>query len=259
MLDVAQQSDEEIVRMIRRLLDAAQKGSPTLERALKKIWKKTLDETSLEEWLRRLKKASDEALQAMLDDALNSLWDTLFQRLERTLYPIAFDACNRNFEDTKDLLQEIRITLLTSISNYKEKAAFKSYAVGVAMHVRSAWFRKKARKIQTVDVLDDEGLDILDSVPSTSPSPDAALLEEELVANIHERLRPEELKIIRLRYERDLPHDEIAEELGIQPGAARTRLHRAMKALLEIVQDHRIASDKLTETAKRLFVCNALN
>jgi RNA polymerase sigma factor (sigma-70 family) len=45
------------------------------------------------------------------------------------------------------------------------------------------------------------------------------------------RLRPQEQEILRLSLWEHLSHDDIGTVLGIEPNAAKQRLHRARKAL----------------------------
>jgi RNA polymerase sigma factor (sigma-70 family) len=71
-------------------------------------------------------------------------------------------------------------------------------------------------------------LERLDREPATSP-PDESWLDglDEALAELPET----QLDALRLRFDDDLPYDELADSLGTTPQAARVRVHRGLSAL----------------------------
>jgi RNA polymerase sigma factor (sigma-70 family) len=49
-------------------------------------------------------------------------------------------------------------------------------------------------------------------------------------------LRPDDRNVLELAFLRDLDGEALAKELGIRPGAARVRLHRALLRLRDKMQ-----------------------
>jgi RNA polymerase sigma-70 factor (ECF subfamily) len=71
-------------------------------------------------------------------------------------------------------------------------------------------------------------LERLDREPATVP-PDESWLDglDEALAELPET----QLEALRLRFDDDLPYDELASSLGTTPQAARVRVHRGLSAL----------------------------
>ena len=64
-----------------------------------------------------------------------------------------------------------------------------------------------------------------------SEGPEKSLVRRLCVAQALSELTEEDLRLVRLRYELDLPHVVIARTLGIAESTARVRLHRIRKRL----------------------------
>ncbi len=75
-----------------------------------------------------------------------------------------------------------------------------------------------------------------------APDPERAQLEREasaaLVGRVHaaiEQLPVAQAQVVRLHKLAELPMQEVADELGINPGAVRVRAHRAYRALTRLL------------------------
>lgn len=67
-------------------------------------------------------------------------------------------------------------------------------------------------------------------------TPESALLQSELVKDIHEllkRLKPKYRQLLLLKYSTGLKINEIAELYGMKEGSVKTILHRARKEFIE--------------------------
>jgi RNA polymerase sigma-70 factor (ECF subfamily) len=89
-------------------------------------------------------------------------------------------------------------------------------------------------------VLDDTD-PIADDRPATDPQlqADATALRQRLTEAL-EDLPPKLRQVVVLRDIYDLPHEDIAAELGISETAAKVRLHRARKKLREDLFPRRV-------------------
>lgn len=60
----------------------------------------------------------------------------------------------------------------------------------------------------------------------------------EAVQVMLERLSPDDQEVVRLAVLEELDGEALAKRLGVKPVTARVRLHRALKRLREIIEDH---------------------
>ena len=72
--------------------------------------------------------------------------------------------------------------------------------------------------------------------------PAVGCLEEQVLARLSveqvlKRLSGAERELVRLRYEQDLPHGDIADRLGIPESTVRVRIHRVRKRLSALIMD----------------------
>jgi RNA polymerase sigma-70 factor (ECF subfamily) len=76
--------------------------------------------------------------------------------------------------------------------------------------------------------------DVLDRLmpnSATAPYPGLALESEEEVAAILSLVSPADQEIVRLAVLEDCEREALAQRLGVSPGTARMRLHRALRRL----------------------------
>jgi len=67
---------------------------------------------------------------------------------------------------------------------------------------------------------------------STDPTP--RLLARLIYPEVLDRIGSEDARLLRWRYLDDLPYREIGERVGISAGAARVRVHRVLKRLVQV-------------------------
>lgn len=81
---------------------------------------------------------------------------------------------------------------------------------------------------------DDEVFDRLPSLLSNDPA--ETMEQREYVFGLLNRISQDDQRVLRLAVLHDLDGQALARELGIQPGAARVRLHRALVRLRSAIQ-----------------------
>ena len=69
-----------------------------------------------------------------------------------------------------------------------------------------------------------------------------AEITRRVLANLH-KLSEREQELIALRYGADLPHEEIAQIVGLTAGNVRVLIHRALDKLHHLLEDHYEAED----------------
>lgn len=140
-----------------------------------------------------------------------------------------------------EVLQEVVVEALRAEARYdaarSAKAWLLAFAANVVKRRREKLFRQRSHETVASDLTGDGNLteeqlfDRLVALRRPGPSPEqevvgALWLEEMLAA-----LSPDDRRIIELCVLHTMQGAEVAQTLGISPGAARVRLHRALARL----------------------------
>ncbi|MGE3957162.1 MAG: RNA polymerase sigma factor [Vicinamibacterales bacterium] len=154
--------------------------------------------------------------------------DALGELFERHHRPV-FRFLSRTTGDqavAEDLVQEVFVRILKYRHTYDPESRFETWLFRIARNARTDHFRKRPPTPAPVD----EALDLVAGDPGPAQQfereVDAVQLERAL------RQLPDEPRdlLVLARYH-GLPYDRIAEMLGIEVGAVKVRVHRAMKQL----------------------------
>lgn len=153
--------------------------------------------------------------------------DALGELFERHHRPV-FQFLSRTTGDpasAEDLVQEVFVRILKYRHTFDPGARFETWLFRIARNARADHFRKRQPSAPVDDALE---------VAAVAPGP-AAQLEQAIDVRQLERAlsqlpdEPRELLVLA-RYH-GMPYDRIAELLGIEVGAVKVRVHRAMKQL----------------------------
>jgi len=131
--------------------------------------------------------------------------------------------------DVEDLIQRTLLASLEALPRLREDTPFSRYVRAIASNLLLRHRRDTARR---QDRLDDAAEP--DASPGKDPSAVDRILHDDTSNRLHHAFRrlPEaSIKILRLRYWEDRDTSEISRELGLNPGAVRTRLHRARREM----------------------------
>ena len=142
---------------------------------------------------------------------------SLLDEHRKILYKVANSYC-RNPADRPDLVQEIAIQLWRSFDRYDDRLRFSTWMYRVALNVAISFYRMEARRSRHLVPADDSILEL----PEAAGEPDerARLLEEWI-----QRLGDLDRALVLL-YLDDLPHETIAEILGISQTNVGTKIGR---------------------------------
>ena len=159
-----------------------------------------------------------------------------FDRLVRVTHSDAYALALRltgNTEDARDVVQETYLRAYRSIGRFRGDAQFSTWLYRIVANCSATQLSRRQRHRHEELALDDE---VVDTRPEHDPALQGDLAE--LRANLDAAIRdlPPRLRaVVVLRDIYDLPHEAIAEELGISVTAAKVRLHRARRRLREKV------------------------
>lgn len=140
-----------------------------------------------------------------------------------------------------DLLGEVTMQALASAERFRPGARPMPWLLGIAANLvkrRQVARAKQATREPLVADLTGRGgeglseaelFDRLGAIAADNPG--QAVEADEAVAEILDRVSPDDARVIRLAVVYDLNGEELARALDITPGAARVRLHRALNRL----------------------------
>jgi len=164
-----------------------------------------------------------------------------FDELVRATHAETFTLALRltgNEEDARDVVQEAYIRAFRGIGRFRGDAQFSTWMYRITANCANTLLAKRTKHRH--EVLDDTD-PIVDDRPAIDPQlqADATALRTRLTEAL-EDLPPKLRQVVVLRDIYDLPHEDIAAELGISETAAKVRLHRARKKLREDLFPRRV-------------------
>ena len=129
----------------------------------------------------------------------------------------------------EDLVQDVFMRVLKYRSTFRDEGRFETWLFRIARNARADYFRGRSG----VEQVSDDGVD----VPSSEMSAARRLERDRDVARLQRALlllRDDRRELIVLARYREMTHEQIGTLLGIEPGAVKVRLHRAVKDLRDI-------------------------
>ncbi len=183
----------------------------------------------------RRSKSSDPDMADLVDRAVaGERWafDELVRLTHRDAYGLALRLTGDE-EDARDVVQDAYLRAYRSLDRFRGDARFSTWLYRIVANCAST-HRTRNRRHRHEALPEDHA--VVDSRPDADPAAqsEAAGLRRQLDAAIQD-LPPRLRAVVVLRDVYDLPHEAIAEELGISVSAAKVRLHRARRRLREQV------------------------
>jgi RNA polymerase sigma-70 factor (ECF subfamily) len=171
---------------------------------------------------------TDEALMQAVRDGEVARLGVLFERYHAAL----FDYLSRvtgNRVAAEDLVQDVFVRVLKYRATWRGDGSFETWIYRMARNARADYFRRRP----PLDPLEGAALER----PEPSPGPLVRLeahRDRERLRQALLRLRDDRRELIVLARYRGLAHERIADILGIEVGAVKVRLHRAMRELRDV-------------------------
>lgn len=161
-----------------------------------------------------------------------SAFDALVRETYADTYTLAYRLTG-NEEDAHDVAQDAYLRAYRGLKRFRGDAQFTTWLYRITANCASTYLGRRAKHRH--DELTDDA-PIADTDRRRDPEDRAVGVE--VRAELKEalsRLPPKLRAVVVLRDIYDLPHAEIADELGISQSAAKVRLHRARRKLREDV------------------------
>jgi len=160
----------------------------------------------------------------------------LVTRYQNYVFTLAF-RFTKNREDAEEVSQDIFVKAYRALADFKGNSKFSTWLYTIVNNTCITFLRKK--KLQTYS-LDKEG--VFEAADSQESGLRANLIEQKskvaMVNNAISLLNPDDAEIITLFYKSEQSLEEIAGILGVEPNAAKVRLHRARTRLKEKMEKH---------------------
>jgi RNA polymerase sigma-70 factor (ECF subfamily) len=134
-----------------------------------------------------------------------------------------------NEEDARDVVQETYLRAWRGIGRFRGDAQFSTWLYRITANTAATHVtRRRRHRTEALDLTQEPEELGVDASPADAA--EAAAERARLTAAL-DRLAPKLRAVVVLKDVYDLPHETIAEELGISVSAAKVRLHRARRRL----------------------------
>lgn len=149
-------------------------------------------------------------------------FDELVRRTHADTYTLAYRLCG-NEEDARDVVQDAYLRAYKGVKRFRGDAQFTTWMYRITANCANTLMtkRNRHRHDELPETLADD-----DHERDPAAHADAMALRADLAAALRE-LSPKLRAVVLLRDVYELPHEDIAAELGISETAAKVRLHRA--------------------------------
>jgi RNA polymerase sigma-70 factor (ECF subfamily) len=161
-----------------------------------------------------------------------------FDELVRRTFVDTFTLARRltgNEEDARDVVQDAYLKAWRGIGKFRGEAQFSTWMYRITANAAATHLRKRRR--HRAEPIDDV-LEPADPRPEVQPAAHAESTDSlHRIARALDELPPKLRTLVVLKDVYGLPHDAIAEELGISVPAAKVRLHRARRKLRDLLYE----------------------
>jgi len=166
---------------------------------------------------------SDAAVVALVSSGDRAALGLMYDRYATMLLGVAFRLLLSTAE-AEDVVHDVFVGLPEALRRYEERGALVGWLKRVT--VRVALSRLRGNDVHGVSTLEQ-------SVGAPMRDHDAAIDLETAVAALAPGLRA----VLMLKEVEGFSHAEIAEMIGISVAASKVRLHRALRALRDMLED----------------------
>ncbi len=173
-------------------------------------------------------------------------WDELFDLhyvpASRFIFQLGHDL---SWEDTEEICQEVFLSVIKNLDSFHGRSRFQTWLFRIAANkARDYRQRRQATKrggdnitVSLQAEKPDNGLAL--DPPTSAPGPDAALMNAERMAQLHQalaQLNEPCREIVELRYFGDLSYEELAQSLNLSPKTVSSRLSKCLDRLEELAR-----------------------
>ena len=172
---------------------------------------------------------SDQQLISLYLSGDEAAFETLLNRHQQQVYSKIFFIV-RDSDLANDLFQDTFIKVVNTLKSgkYNEEGKFLPWVMRIAHNLSIDHFRrgKKMRMLRAT-----EEFDVFDTMCSDEPHMEDRMIQEQIhqdVRDLLETLPEEQRLVVKMRIERDMSFQEIADETGVSINTALGRMRYAL-------------------------------
>jgi len=175
-----------------------------------------------------VREPTDEQLVRRVADGADEALGLLYRRWARPVLAMAVQSLGRS--GAEDLVQEVFVTVWRNASRFDPaRGTFRAWVLQIAHYRILNELRHRSRQPRS----EGDGA-MLGDIPDREPGPAEAASREErrgVVRAALAALPAAEREALRLAMLQDLTHEEVARELGLPLGTAKTRIRTGLRRL----------------------------
>jgi RNA polymerase sigma-70 factor (ECF subfamily) len=168
--------------------------------------------------------ASDEKLVARALAGSDGAWNKLIKRYEQRVYNYALRMVG-NPDDASDMMQEVFMGVHRNLPGYRGDGVFAAWLFRIASFRCTDFLRRRRFHIS---------FDEHESSRTSNSQPDVEAMTthaNEQISRALMDLPAEQRHVVELKFFQQFTFEDIAQQLGISPNTAKTRLYAALKKL----------------------------
>ena len=143
-------------------------------------------------------------------------------------------ALTRDVDAAEEVFQDLSVAILEEGARGTAVDRFLPWALGIARHRVSDFYRRRGRRQPVPDVMAETVVDVFEQ--NAESREDAALRVRGLLDCV-DHLPPRQRQMLELRYRDRKPVAKVASDVGWKPDAVKVALSKIRKALLHCLRD----------------------
>jgi RNA polymerase sigma-70 factor (ECF subfamily) len=160
-------------------------------------------------------------------------FQALVERHSRALFRLAYRMTGNEY-DAEDVVQEAFLKAFKRLDQFEDRANFGSWLYRIAANCAYDSLRARARREEQVPPTGDGEEDEVDSLAAEEPAPDRLVFSTQIQGRVRAamaRLSDRERAAFVLRHFEQMSTKEIGDALGLDEGAAKHSVFRAVRKL----------------------------
>ncbi len=182
----------------------------------------------------------DQRRTRFADDRDGEAYQRLLAEYGPRLYGFFLRATGSHHE-AEDLLGELMLRVVRGSDSYDERGKLESWLFRIGSNLLRDRIRrrKSSPAAMSMELESPSGTSVGESIPDDGPMPDASLRTLELSERVQkalDRLDESSRQMVLLRHFAEMSFKEIAEVFSCPIGTVLAKVHRALKALRQILE-----------------------
>lgn len=163
----------------------------------------------------------------------NEAWDTLVRAHQQPVFRLAYLLLG-DVDEAEDAAQETFIRAFRALKTFDTDRALRPWLFSIAANLARNRRRSIARYLAAIQRLGRNEPAHAASIESNN----AAGWDAQTVWQAIRSLGHQDQEVIYLRIFLEMPVEDTSAALGLPPGTVKSRLHRALERLRQIIQEH---------------------